>query len=219
MATGRLTGVATAAGWNVADGDPATSWITPFGGAVGSALTFRADASFDSFELVQPSGDHSPITGVRVSGLDAVVPAPDAEGRGTVTLPSSVAAGDVSLEITSIEPRITLDRRYAEPVVLPAAIAELSVAAAATTPTAVGTGCRDDLVAIDGVGVPIETRATVAELLAGDPVEAVLCATPAIDLGPGTHRRRRPRARVSTSTASCSPTAHRRPMARTPQRR
>ena len=127
VATSRLTGVATAAGWHVADGDPATSWITPFSGAVGSALTFRADAPFDSFELVQPSGDHSPITGVRVSGLDAVVPAPDGEGRSTVTLPSPVAAGDVTLEITSIEPRITLDRRYAEPVVLPAAIAELSV--------------------------------------------------------------------------------------------
>ena len=79
VATSRLTGVAAAAGWHVADGDPATSWITPFGGAVGSALTFRADAPFDSFELVQPSGDHSPITGVRVSGLDAVVPAPDGE--------------------------------------------------------------------------------------------------------------------------------------------
>ena len=175
VATSRLTGVATAAGWHVADGDPMTSWITPFSGALGSSLTFRADAPFDSFDLVQPSGDHSPITGVRVSGLDAVVPAPDGDGRSTVTLPSPVAAGDVTLEITSIEPRITLDRRYAEPVVLPAAIAELSVAARATVPDAVDTGCRDDLVAIDGVALPIAVRATVAQLVAGDPVDAIPC--------------------------------------------
>ncbi len=89
VATSRLTGVATAAGWNVADGDAATSWITPFGQVVGSALSFRADEAFDTFELVQPSGDYSPITGVRVSGVDAEVPTPDGDGRSTVTLPDA----------------------------------------------------------------------------------------------------------------------------------
>ena len=37
----RLTGVASAAGWAATDGDPATSWITPFGGAVGGSRSPR----------------------------------------------------------------------------------------------------------------------------------------------------------------------------------
>ncbi len=56
-------------------------------------------------------------------------------GAAPSRCPTPVAAGDVTLEITSIEPRITLDRRYAEPVVLPAAIAELSVARPTVVPT------------------------------------------------------------------------------------
>ena len=73
LATARLTGVASAAGWAATDGDRSTSWITPFGGAVGSTITFTADEPFDSFQLVQPAGDFSPITNIRVSGVDADV--------------------------------------------------------------------------------------------------------------------------------------------------
>ena len=58
--------------------------------------------------------------------------------------------------------------------------------------------------------MPIRCRATVAELLAGDPVEAVLCADAELDLEAGTHRlTTRQRARGCRSTASCSPTARR----------
>ena len=38
VASSRLTGVATAAGWRATDGDPSTAWITPFGEAVGARL-------------------------------------------------------------------------------------------------------------------------------------------------------------------------------------
>ena len=39
VASTRLTGVASAAGWAVADRDPSTAWITPFSAAVGARLT------------------------------------------------------------------------------------------------------------------------------------------------------------------------------------
>ncbi len=46
-ASRRLTGAPTAAGWAATDGDPATAWTTPFGGAVGATLDLVNDADDD----------------------------------------------------------------------------------------------------------------------------------------------------------------------------
>lgn len=193
IADGRLTGVAAAAGWAAADGDPATSWTTPFAGAVGASIDVIADAATDSFTFVQPAGDHSPITSLLVTAGDGepvaiTVPAPDAEGRSRIVVPAGVAPGDlVHIEITAIDPRITRDRRYGEPVVLPAAISELSLGARARVPAATSPACRDDLLSLDGSPVAVRVEADVADLLAGAPVRAVPCAGP-LELEPGTHR-------------------------------
>ena len=63
----RLTGAATAAGWALADADPATAWTTPFSGAVGAGVTVTTTAPTDAMTITQPGGDHSPITGLRAS--------------------------------------------------------------------------------------------------------------------------------------------------------
>ena len=55
-ASRRLTGTPTAAGWAAVDGDPATSWTTPFGAAVGATLELVNDAERTILELTQPSG-------------------------------------------------------------------------------------------------------------------------------------------------------------------
>ena len=145
----------------------------------------------DEFDIVQPTGDYSPITGLRVVGDDAsfdvTVPPPDADGVSHVTLPRRVG-GPVRLEVTTIEPRFVLDRRYAEPVVLPAAIAELSLGERTVVPDRVDTGCRDDLVQIDGEAIPVRIEAAVADLLAGEAVEATPCESTAVALTAGTHR-------------------------------
>jgi arabinofuranan 3-O-arabinosyltransferase len=93
----------------------------------------------------------------------------------------------VQLEITSIEPRVVLDRRYGEPVVLPAAVSELSIGARTVVPEQLDTGCRDDLVAIDGEPMPVRVVAPVADLLDGAAVEATPCVA-TVELGAGTHR-------------------------------
>lgn len=188
----RLVGTASAAGWAAADGDPTTAWMTPFGVAVGATLDLASDAEITSIELTQPAGEHSPITGIRLHAggatVDAAVPAPDANGTSVIQLPSALPAGPVQVEITSIEPRIVLDRRYAEPVVLPAAIAEVSIGPRTTLPERVDTGCRDDLVQLDGEPLPIRIEATVADLLGGEPVVATPCGAPELTLAAGTHR-------------------------------
>ena len=118
-------------------------------------------------------------------------------GRSTVTLPSTVAAGDVTLEITAVEPRVTLDRRYAEPVVLPAAISEISAGRQAGVPAAFETGCRDDLLAVDGEPVSVRVGGTTAAALAGDALDVTVCDGDTIELDAGTHR-------ITTGTGALS---------------
>ena len=92
------------------------------------------------------------------------------------------------MTITAIDPRTVLDRRYGEPVALPAAIAELSTDEPATVPSTFDSGCRDDLVTIDGRPLSVRVQGSVAALLAGQPVAAVPCAGATIHLAAGTHR-------------------------------
>jgi arabinofuranan 3-O-arabinosyltransferase len=190
-ATSRLTGVAAASGWAATDDDRATAWITPFGGAVGAALELTVPEAVGEFAMVQPAGDYSPITGLRVvagdQSLDVTVPPPDGDGVSRVRLPGPVV-GPVRLEVTTIERRFVLDRRYAEPVVLPAAISELSLGERTLVPDRLDTGCRDDLVQIDGEPIPVRVEAAVADLVAGEAVEATPCGSGTVALDDGTHR-------------------------------
>jgi arabinofuranan 3-O-arabinosyltransferase len=192
VASARLTGVATAGGWAATDDDPETAWITPFGRAVGSALEVDAGGGERRLRIAQPAGDYSPITAIRIDtrddSWDLAVPPPDTDGRSAVRLPEPLRAGRITVAITAVEPRITLDRRYAEPVQLPAAIAELSVGDRTLVPDWTDTGCRGDLLYIDGESVPVRVSAAVEDLLAGEPVAAVPCGDDNVTLDAGTHR-------------------------------
>jgi arabinofuranan 3-O-arabinosyltransferase len=188
----RLTGAAAAAGWAAADGDPTTAWTTPFARAVGATLELRSDTELTSFTLTQPGGEHSPITSLRLQHgditVDVAVPPPDVDGTSTVTLPTPLPAGDLTLTITAVEPRITLDRRYGEPVEHPAAISELSIGPRATVPERIDTGCRDDLLSVDGTPLPVRVTGTLADALAGAPLGASVCGDEQLVLDAGTHR-------------------------------
>jgi arabinofuranan 3-O-arabinosyltransferase len=191
-ASARLTGVPTAAGWAATDDDPATAWITPFGTAVGSSLEVDGAGGEDEIRLTQRAGDFSPVTEVRITtgegSTDLAVPVPGTNGTSVIPLPEPLPAGPATLTITAVEPRFTLDRRYAEPVELPAAIAELSVGARTLVPDYVDTGCRGDLVQVDGRAVLVRVFADAASLLDGEPAEAMLCEDDAIALDTGVHR-------------------------------
>ena len=191
VATSRLTGVAAAGGWAATDDDRATSWITPFGAARGARLDVAAAGPVRELTLTQPTGDFSPITGLRLTSgatiVDVAVPPAGVDGQSTVTLPEALRGPELGIEITAIEPRLTTDRRYGDPVVLPAAISELSAGARSVLPADLDTGCLDGLLAIDGAPVPVQVVAPVGELLAGNPVEATPCE-PQLALQDGTHQ-------------------------------
>lgn len=203
LASDRLTGVPAAAGASAVDASSTTTWTTPFGRAVGSALTIGLDPAvqFGSFTLDQPTTEpHSPITSLHAVVNDATgavvldellaVPTADAAGRSTVVLPASISGAQLTFTIDAVETRTTVDRRYAEVVELPASIVELGgLPLAPPITSAAPAPCRDDLLTIDGtpVGLAIDA-ADVAALVAGDAVDVTTCDGEAIALAAGTHR-------------------------------
>lgn len=186
VATSRLLGVPDSGGWSAFDGDTTTAWTTGFAGAVGaSVLVPRPDVSA-TMALVQPNDDvHSLVTGVRLdrgdTSVEVAVPPPDADGRSEFTVPGPIvrARGGLVVTITSIAPRTTVDRRTFDVVQLPASIAEIvGVGAPVRPPRRFDTGCRDDLLTIDGRGVRIRVRGDVAAAFAGEPLVAEECDRP-----------------------------------------
>ena len=200
----RLAGVPTAGAVAALDGDTATAWTTPFGGALGSSITIPLvpDAPLGLVRLTQPiDGLHSRIVSLTASlgGSSAdeatvlSVDPPDATGTSTIDLTGApgdgITADSLTLTITGVEPGWTIDRRFAERVELPAAVSELTglpVADAVTVPVA---ECRDDLITIDGQPVAIRFGPEVASrLLAGEAVDVAVCGEQPIVFGSGAHR-------------------------------
>jgi len=191
----RLTGAAQARGASAFDGDRATAWVTPFDGAVGALLTFPVVSVLADIELHQSVGDFSPITSVTISDgistFDIAVPVSDSSGRSVLTVPEGLTIGQLTLTVTGIEPRTTIDRRYGDVLTLPSGIAEISGTGIVTSPvdgnrTVVGE-CVDDLVTLDGEPVAVSYETTIADLIAGEPVLATACGG-AIELAGGAHR-------------------------------
>jgi arabinofuranan 3-O-arabinosyltransferase len=191
----RLTGDPRSTAAKAIDGDQTTAWTSPFSNVIGSTLQIPLDPSIAASSLVitQPvDQQHSTISRVTVKlggqSSDVDVPTPDANGRSTISFPSAAGAS-LSLTIDDIVPRTTVDRRYAETTVLPAAISEIA------SPSIVGPRqvaaepvCRTDLVEIDGkpVGVSVNQDA-INRLLAGSAVTVQPCDSPTVTLPAGRH--------------------------------
>jgi arabinofuranan 3-O-arabinosyltransferase len=195
LADRRLTGSIEARGASAVDGDPDTSWVTPFDGALGATLSFTTTEPLQTIDLLQPSGQFSPITMIRLdngsTALEVPVPPPDELGRSTVTLPTQLAAGPTSLTISGVDARTTIDRRYGDIMTVPAAIAELSspgiVPSDVELSAVISAECVDGLLSIDDEPVPVSFSIGAGALLAGEAVSAQACNGP-IALDPGDHR-------------------------------
>lgn len=195
----RLEGAPIARGAAAVDGDPATSWITPFGQAVGSALTVETlSPTSGPLTIMQPVDPRfSSITQLAITTpalgaegeLLVDVPPADARGISIVALPGALAAGSVTFTITAVESRTTTDRRWAEQVQLPAAVAEVGGLDLQPSPVADLLACRTDLLRVDGepIGVLVDAD-VVARLAAGEVVDTGLCGDEPLVLAEGTHR-------------------------------
>jgi arabinofuranan 3-O-arabinosyltransferase len=200
--TERLIGDAASRGSAAVDGDLATAWTTPFTGVVGQRWTRSSDEPITVTEIpidLVADTEHSVPTQFRLTVDDETqlvdVPAPAAEQPpgGTVRAalrPDRPLTGrEVSLEITRIAPKFASDA-YGNEVLLPAAVAEIGLGQpVATTARTVDTGCRTDLLAIDGRSVAIRIRGDAT--VAGDgPLAVQTCDGGPVTLTRGAHELR-----------------------------
>jgi arabinofuranan 3-O-arabinosyltransferase len=189
VANTRLAGVPEARGRAAIDADPSTAWQTAFGTTTGAALTVSTGApiTVDRMDLqVLADARHSVPTELTLEagGATRVVPLPALpDGRPgdppvavPVTFPS-LTGDTVTVTVTGARDVDTVDRRTGELVTLPVGIAELGLpgVVAPPVPAVLDTGCRDDLLTLDGAPVPVRAQGDTAGALAGAPMQLTWC--------------------------------------------
>lgn len=185
----RLLGAPHAAAWAAFDGDPTTAWLSAFGGSVGATITV-ASVPAGTDRLVVRLPDDSRLSRIRAldvhteAGVRRVVFADDEDRRVVEFEPTS---GPIRLTVAEVDATTTVDRRTFDVVETPVGVSEIEVPGrdAVTLPERLDTGCRDDLVSIDGEALPIRIDASTADLLAGRPVTAEICGAPTLVLPGG----------------------------------
>ena len=201
--SGRLPGDVRSRAASAIDGDPRTAWRTPFLNPAGQSLEIRTPqpVTFDRLDLqVVADGRHSVPTQISVDAGDGpprivdLPPVDDGEPGTVVEMPVTFApvTGDtVTITVTDVRPVNTIEYFSVSLVTAPAAVAELGIPGVQLVTddaTALDTGCRDDLVTIDGEPFPAriigerDVAATRGEL------DVVPCGP--LDLDAGDHTLR-----------------------------
>lgn len=190
QASRHLAGTPTARGHGAVDGNPATAWITPFDDVVGQLMSDLGDGLSNSLHVTQLIGDHSPVTRLRVTdgagGFDVDVAGLDV----IIELPRQVDVSQTIVTILEIDARQTIDRRFGEPVVLPAAISSIDFVGSTidrSSTFGANAECRTDLLELDGQPLGVSVAFDVDAALAGQHITVDVCDGP-LDLVQGTHR-------------------------------
>jgi arabinofuranan 3-O-arabinosyltransferase len=193
----RLPGDLRARATSAIDGDPATAWMPAFDVSPDGtdSLTFNAGRpiSFGHLELqVVADGRHSVPTHMRIEAdgqpaasvaIPAVADRPNARGTDAVVtvpvdLPTPVTGSTLRFVFDDVREITTIDWFSNAPVRMPIGIAELGVPdLAASVPSGVfDTGCRIDLLDIDGAPVGVDITGMVADATSGKPLQIRLCS-------------------------------------------
>jgi arabinofuranan 3-O-arabinosyltransferase len=189
-ASSLLTG-STATPDAVFDGDPTTAWTT---------VRSEPDRQWVEVNLPKPvTFSHLPVTLV-ADGLHSVPTALDlsVDGHPVGTLPvppiawgthqndtrtvdlklsKPVSGSHIRLQINGVHPVKTHDWVSDNKIQQPAAIAEVGLPGPKVPkpPTTFDTGCRADLLFVDGSPVPVRVTGSVADALAGKPLAIATC--------------------------------------------
>jgi arabinofuranan 3-O-arabinosyltransferase len=199
-ASSRLAGDLTARAGSAIDGDPTTAWTTAFGPQVGQWIEIDLDRAMPLDELglhVVVDEVHSIPSRVRVQvdGVEAadqhlslsLDPAPPGTTQ-EVVIPLVGREGDrIRITIVEVERRGAPPDDVAAMATLPIAITDISVGGTGERRGSyehIDTGCRDDLVVLDGEPLAIRISGPASAARAGLDVEACTDVT----LGAGRHR-------------------------------
>jgi arabinofuranan 3-O-arabinosyltransferase len=200
-ATKRMDGSRVERAAAAIDGNPATAWTTPWGQPIDHTITVDVAEPrvFDRADLlVVADGRHSVPSRVRVhvGGEEvALIDLPDIDDQqapgATVAVPITFPATEgtrFELEIVAAREITSIDWTAGRPLAHPVAVAELGLPGLSLgpAPDRFDTGCRDDLLTIDGVVVPLRISGTTVDALAGRRVGVEACDDP-ITLGGASH--------------------------------
>lgn len=186
------------------DGDPRTAWTTIYQDPAGHWVQYTTPTpiTFDHLDLqVVADGRHSvPLrVTVMVDGTPyrlEVPPITDATTPGATTtvrldLPEAVTGSTIGVVIDHLRPVTTVEWYSGGQSIYPVSIAEVGIPGiqAPATPTTFDTGCRADLLTIDGTPVPLRITGTAAEALDRQRLSAEPCGPDGgvVTLGPGDH--------------------------------
>jgi arabinofuranan 3-O-arabinosyltransferase len=174
------------------DGDPSTAWSTPFVGVADQWIdvTLPERRTIDRLDLrVVADGRHSVPTRVTLIADDDPSRARSIEVPEVVDSADPNATAGVPLEFEALEgtrfrvridevrPVTTIDWYSQQPITMPAAIAELGIPGVTAPPVAptVDTGCRNDLLTIDGAPLPVRVTGPTEDALDRRPLDVELC--------------------------------------------
>ncbi|MFP5256845.1 MAG: alpha-(1-_3)-arabinofuranosyltransferase family protein [Acidimicrobiia bacterium] len=184
------------------DGDPSTGWTAAYGDQVGQWLEVRSPQPIALGGIglqVQVDEQHSvptrvavEVDGERVATVDLDVP----EGPVTlgevaeseVELPDGLRGSRVRIVVEEVDAAETTDWGSRAIRTLPVSIAEVEVGGLSlAAPTgAFTTGCRRDLLTLDGRAVAVEVTGPAEGAAQGAALSIRTCDGP-LDLGPGEH--------------------------------
>jgi hypothetical protein len=192
----RLVDAPSARASSALDHDLATAWETPFRSAVGSWIDVRPGGSrtIDHLDLdLVADGRHSVPTTITVSNragerrrVHLDVPPDSSTPNATVhTTAEFPAVSGTQFRVTIDEVRPVLTREYdcGCDVETPAAVAELGVPRlpVVAPPVTLPATCRSDVLAVDGVPVPVRLTGTTKAAVALDPIAITACGEGARD--------------------------------------
>jgi hypothetical protein len=183
------------------DGRKDTAWSTPL---VGLDQWWQADmgtpTKVDAVDVDLVADAHHSLPtriGVSVDGSaveTVAVPALERGSLGTtrhvhIPLPRPLRGNHVRLSFASAHPRRTTDWYTASPVALPVAVAEVHLPGVRPDafPATVDTGCRSDLLTIDGRPAPIRLTGASAGAVARQGLDVRTCAGAPLTLTAGPH--------------------------------
>jgi len=199
----RLFGDLTATASAAIDGDPTTWWSPAFLDPRGDWIEIEVpeETTIDRLDLrLVADGRHSVPTRIRIESGDeqrlvdiapiADLPEPDATVLQTVDV-EPITGRTFRFVIDDVREVTTIDWFGRQPVATPVGIAELGIPGVqvAPRPSRIDTGCRDDLVQLDGRPLPARITGSTDEALSLGTLDVDPCAGPAtVRLDAGTSR-------------------------------
>lgn len=174
---------------NVLDGDRATWWTSSFERPTTEWLSVRTPAPITTDQVtitVVDDPEHTVPASLAVAAdgepvgvvdLDGLTPNGDGTATTTVALPRAVTASELAFSFPDVDLRQTVDWNGGNLEALPVSIAEIGIdgVRVPARPDRIDTGCRDDLVSVDDLPVPVRIRATIDDALAGRGLELRGC--------------------------------------------